>query len=845
MTPKMPRHLRPAAARKVPVPRPRARTARTSNPAKSTPGGTPSPSKIRGGRSHGPPPRTSAASGQAAARLQAAQELARARLEEIEEIYRIAPVGLCVLDRDLRFVRINDRLAAMNGIPAAMHLGKRVSELLPKLGRAWEPAMRRVLRSGRPRLNVEITGETPAQPGVARSWLEQWLPLKDALGHVTGISIVVEETTARKRAEEALRSSENRLRTAAQTAWFGTFDADLLAGTVFWSPEMRSILGFSRDAPEPPAGTVPDFIHPDDFEGVREMLRRCFDPAGDGVISHEHRIVRPNGATRWVHLKGRVLFKGAKRRRRPVRASGILLDITDRKAEEEKLRAALAKAEDGDRLLAALMEHVPEGITIADGPDATLRMVSRHGEELLGHPHTGLTAAEFTARWKIYHPDGATPMEPADLPLVRAARDGETVANAEIIVANAQGRALPLLCNAVPIRAGDGAIAGAIVVWRDISERRRIEDALHKLNADLEDRVRERTAALAEAEAKFRGLVENTLDIPFRVDPNGTVRYVGPQARRYGFDPDSLTGRHFLDIVFPGDRQGMADAFRRADVGRAPFPSEFRVQSPDGTIYWFEEQGSLHRGPGGAVEGFVGVLRDVSARKQAEHALREYETNLRRLSSELALAEERERRRIAAEIHNELGQVLAMCQNELDRIDAGALPEAAARGAHRLRGLLERAAAGTRALTFNLSSPLLHTLGLAPALEQLCADCRKDSGIAFLFEDDGQEKPLAEADRIAFFRSVRELFRNIIRHARATEAHCALSRRGGRIRAEVRDNGMGFDAANAGMGFSPQGGFGLFNLREYAKHVGGRFEIESSPNAGTRIILEAPLDRRP
>ena len=138
--------------------------------------------------------------------LREAEETARQRLVEIEDLYHNAPVGLCVLDRELRYVRINERLAEINGIPAAAHIGKRVRDLMPQLADEVEPGMFRVLETGQPRLDIEVVSETPARPGVKRSWLEQWLPITDDKGQVTGLSIVVEETTERKR-KEAMREA--------------------------------------------------------------------------------------------------------------------------------------------------------------------------------------------------------------------------------------------------------------------------------------------------------------------------------------------------------------------------------------------------------------------------------------------------------------------------------------------------------------------------------------------------------------------------------------------------------------------------------------------------------------
>jgi len=140
----------------------------------------------------------------------AASELACQRLTELEELYQNAPVGLCLLDRDLRFLRINERLAEMNGIPVAEHLNKTVREALPMIADMAEPSLREVVETGQARFNIEVVGETHARLGVQRTWVEHWLPVKDFAGRVIGINIFVEEITERKQAEEALRESDRR-----------------------------------------------------------------------------------------------------------------------------------------------------------------------------------------------------------------------------------------------------------------------------------------------------------------------------------------------------------------------------------------------------------------------------------------------------------------------------------------------------------------------------------------------------------------------------------------------------------------------------------------------------------
>lgn len=145
----------------------------------------------------------------AQAALQQSEERARQQLSELEAIYRAVPVGLCVFDTSLRYQRINEQLAEMNGIPAAAHVGKPVSEVVPSLYQQANRALRQVLETGQ-NYHGEFCGDTPAQPGAMRYWDQSWFPLHDSAGRITAVGVVAEETTERKRTEEALLEADRR-----------------------------------------------------------------------------------------------------------------------------------------------------------------------------------------------------------------------------------------------------------------------------------------------------------------------------------------------------------------------------------------------------------------------------------------------------------------------------------------------------------------------------------------------------------------------------------------------------------------------------------------------------------
>jgi len=220
-----------------------------------------------------------------------------------------------------------------------------------------------------------------------------------------------------------------------------------------------------------------------------------------------------------------------------------------------------------------------------------------------------------------------------------------------------------------------------------------------------------------------------------------------------------------------------------------------------------------------------------------------YQGQLRSLASELTLIEERERRHIAVDLHDRVGQTLAVVQMKLDALTSSPLGAGQREALDEVSSLIRQTGEDIRSLTFELSPPVLYELGLEAAIEWLAEQFEAQHGLRIEVIDDRQPKPLDEDVRTLIFRAVRELLVNVVKHARADTARVSLLREGDSIRAEVADDGIGFDASQPVTPNHLTGGFGLFSVRERLDSIGGSFEIDLVSDHGTRVLLVAPLSR--
>jgi len=213
---------------------------------------------------------------------------------------------------------------------------------------------------------------------------------------------------------------------------------------------------------------------------------------------------------------------------------------------------------------------------------------------------------------------------------------------------------------------------------------------------------------------------------------------------------------------------------------------------------------------------------------------------LQTLAFELTVAESRERERIARGLHDVIGQVLTMARFKLGELREVALPEARNRLMDELGELLAQATRATRSATFDLSCPSLQ-LGLLPAIETLAHRMRQETKLLVRVEGSLAALAIPEAVVAVLFRAVREFALNVHKHATARSMTFEVCSRAGELSICVADDGVGFERAAPGAGFSPEGGFGLFSVEAQVEAIGGHVEIDTAPGRGTRAMVILPL----
>ncbi|WP_447964907.1 PAS domain S-box protein [Nitrospira sp. Ecomares 2.1] len=411
----------------------------------------------------------------------------------------------------------------------------------------------------------------------------------------------------------------------------------------------------------------------------------------------------------------------------------------------------------------------------------------------------------------------------------------------EVLRMKKNGVVFPVSLSISPIVDVDGVLSGHSLIERDVSEQKRIGEALQS------------------SESRLHAIWENSPTVKFVKDLEGKYQLVNKRFESIlQKSREMIIGKTDWDLLSPEFAGQLVAHDQQVLSSRKPQEFEEQIQSPHGVCTYLATKFPLYNADG-IPYAVCGIATDITARKRAEQDLQElnetlerrvtertrdlvgYQANLRGMASELVVTEQRERRRLATELHDYLAQLLVVCRMKLTQARNDWSLPALKSNLEEIDKILSDSLSYTRTLIAELSPTILYELGLVPALKWLGQQMERH-GLHVQVQASDQSVRLPEDHAIFVFQAVRELLFNVIKHSGVSNATVSLDGQSEQnLEVLVQDGGHGFQPTLESTDYTNPGKFGLFSIRERAEALGGLLVIESTPGQGTRAKLVVPF----
>jgi PAS domain S-box-containing protein len=477
--------------------------------------------------------------------------------------------------------------------------------------------------------------------------------------------------------------------------------------------------------------------------------------------------------------------------------------------------AALSESEQRFRRLVELM---PVAVYVCD-TEGIIQSFNKRAVELWGRePKLGDPAQRYCASLRLYSPEGKlVPHEESKM--AEALRTGVPAHDLEVVIERPDGSCITTLVNIAPLRNGKGELVGAMNCFQDITERKRAEEAVK------------------QAEDRIRLIIETIPTMAWSLRPDGVLDFLNQR----WLDYTGLSLEEAIEeptrTVHPEDLPRVMEKWEAAKATSEAYEDEMRLRRADGEYRWFLIRIVPLRNDQGNVVKWYGASTDIEDRKQAEKDLEDAHRKLKILSRRRVKVQEEERRHLARELHDEIGQSLTgakinleAARKESDGAKSKRIDETAA--------ILEKLLGQVRQISLDLRPSMLDDLGLVPALRSLLDQQGRRASVAVHLSAKNVPENLDPEIPTTCFRIAQEAITNAVRHANATRIDVDLRCENGNLRLQVRDNGRGFDADSVQ---AQAVGLGLVGIKERAALVDARVKIISSPNNGTTVEVSLPL----
>jgi PAS domain S-box-containing protein len=528
------------------------------------------------------------------------------------------------------------------------------------------------------------------------------------------------------------------------------------------------------------------------------------DPAAEALASgsarHLYRILRPDGPCRWVLDQTRRIDDA---QGRPERLDCAFTDITRRMEIERALR-------DDASLLRQLADCAPVGIILQDGL-GVITYANHQACQLLGD----IVGRSQEERLALIHPEDRVRM--ADVlvtpPPPQQARRGE------FRVIRPDGEVRWVLAIRMELREDDSTVLGFVEAVHDITDAYQAELALRK------------------SEYEYRSVIENIQDAFYRADADGRLLITSPSgSTMFGYaSPAELVGVSITSLWCNVEERERAVTLMATRGGVRDFEAKLRRR--DGSCFDAAITAQACFAEDGTRIGTEGIVRDISARKRAQEALRA-------LPQRIMRAQEEERRAIACELHDTVIQGVVALKLRCDEGLRGGGASSRSSPWDQVPSALDEIIQQLRGIATSLRPPSLDLLGLPAAVRSWVSRVVEDACVDVMVEVDCGALRLGPQQEIHCFRIVQEAVTNALRHARPMRLIVRLGQTEGGIEIYVADDGRGFVVEEARRRALQSGHLGLSVMEERVAALSGTLEVTSAPGEGTTVSVRVPLERQ-
>ena len=740
-------------------------------------------------------------------------------LIDYEELYNSAPIGLGYLDRDLRYVEINESLAKMHGYPREHHLGRKLQEILPTLFPEVEPLYRYVLDSGEPLLNMELSGITEVEPKEQKFWVASFYPIKFPDGIVSGVSTVVQDATERKKREKSLAEKQQEVLAQLEHTPLAALALDLNLRATHWNLATEKLFGYSRE--EALGRHLTNLIVSDDIlqSQVSEIFDKVLSRKGGEININEN--ITKDGRRIICEWHNTPLFDSTGD---VIGIASIGQDITERR----KLMDALIDSEKRYKTLFDTIPHAIQELTIL----GKITLSNSSFSDLLGYSKEELQNKPIFELMPCTNEQ--TELETY---LEHLFSTLETPKPFFAKMRTKSGEIIDLQLDIAYVKDQEQRVTAFIFACTNITQRKQAEHAL------------------LFSEKRYQTLASLSPVGFFHTNSAGEYMYVNSSwSQITGQSAEQAKGHGWLTGLFSDDRQRITDEWFLAINKQSQFKTECRFQKPDGSVSWviLEAKRMAVQNFGSELQGYVGAVTDITKLRAADEQIRQDQLKLAHFSRLNTVGEMVSG--IAHEVNQPLTSIVHYIGGCMERLrqEGGAieiiqimqrvmcLAERAGSIIHSLKEFLRKGELQKQLIDLN---ELVHN-----SLRLTEQELREERVQVELALD--RHLPIIKVDKIQIEQVIVNLISNAIdaMEQEPKKLHIATGIRQEMAFIRVADNGIGIPDAIAEKILTPffttkkKGmGLGLAISRSIVENHGGKLAIIPGKEKGTCIDLLLPL----